>query len=146
MGCMTIRKNFALQHGTEIQGNAPSSGDGASVESRLNLMTGQREPYTAPQPSARQSTGGGLSGDAHGDLAGYRAKQAHYGAVHSDGGAGGIGVGQPCDFHTTGSIPADSNNQPETTTGGTDHLVTCEAGGDADWQESQGFGGKPIGL
>lgn len=98
----------------------------------------------------RLSTHGALGDEsAHGDLAGYRAKQAQYGSVHQDGGAGGIGVGQPCGLSTTGQVNADSNVQSTGVAGGeyADHsLVIRKGGADTDGlrDSNLGAGGRSI--
>ena len=105
-----------------------------------NIVKPQGDQGMNISESPRQESHSAL-GDtsAHGDLQGYRAKQQQYGAIGSDGGAAGMGVGYPCDLSTTGTIPADSNLQPETTTGGTDHLVVRKGG--ADDQTNTGLSG-----
>src|SRR5580693_1295011 len=57
----------------------PTSGDGAYKDSPIDPITGARSPVSEPQSrtiqAGRQSTQGGLGReDAHGDLAGYRAR------------------------------------------------------------------------
>jgi hypothetical protein len=97
--------------------------------------------------AGRQSTRGALGDEtAHGDLAGYRQKQADYGAVHP-GGSAGFGVGQPCELSRTGEVDADSNLQSTGTAGGPladQSFVVREGGSDASAQEAQGFGGRTI--
>jgi hypothetical protein len=130
----------------EPGGNAPSSGDGSTNPPR-NINTGAVNPnYKAPQDAPRLSTTGALGSEtAHGDLAGYRAKQAHYGSVQSGGDGAGFGVGVPCHFDSTGSLPSDSNRQATTTTGGSDELVIRTGGAD-DQTDTGQSGGKYIGA
>ena len=127
---MAIRQGFAFSHDRNAQQNAPSSGDGASVASAYDPITGQRNPgYRPPQTSPRASTAGSLGGSVHSCLDGsvrvagtnereYREAAAASGGIHPGGSAG---YSLPTDldrFKTRGSIPADSNFQSTGVAGG----------------------------
>ena len=132
--------------------NAPSSGDGASVESRYDPNTGARIPGggITPADPGRMDTRGGL--DSHlsrnrGHEHAYRETQAASSGVHPDGGGAGLGLPTDVDrFSTSGHISADSNLQSTTTTGGPpEPLVQVNTGGigpDSDSNETAA--GRPI--
>ena len=131
---MAVTHGFLFDHSNSAQNNAPSSGDGGP-------------DYDSPQPSDRLSTRNALGDEsAHGDLAGYRAKQAQYGAVQSGGDGSGFALGE-CDFTTTGQVPADSNLQSTTTAGGpqADHRLVVRDGGADDGTSGPNVGGRVVG-
>ncbi len=122
---MSVKSGFLFPR--DEQGNAPSSGDGASVESKYDPNTGLAAPgYVAPSPSKRQDAHGGLNtqlSEGRNSERDYRETYAASSGVH---GGGAEGLALPTDverFRTTGQISGDSNRQSASTTGGTDRLV-----------------------
>jgi hypothetical protein len=93
---MTVQRGFAFDHGKAVQGNAPSSCDGASCESAFDPNTGARVPgYVAPQPPARLSTAGALGDEsAHGDIVQWKANAHRPGLGEQPSGDGtGYAIG-----------------------------------------------------
>jgi hypothetical protein len=114
---------------------APPAGDGTPGD------------YQDGKASAPISTRGALGDEtAHGDLAGYRAKQAQYSQIECGGSPGmALPTGEGNDFSRTGEVPGgfDSNRTSTTTTGGTDHLVVRKGGAD-DQTDTGQSGGRTI--
>jgi hypothetical protein len=145
---LSIKHGFAFSK----EPAKPSSGDGASVESKFDPNTGERNPsYKTPTPSpAPDTTGanGGLGQSSAGaaDLKAYRVAQQQYSGVKPGGGAGfGSTIKGDSDdkFTSTGSIPADSARQPMTTSAGSDELVIRTGGAD-DQTDTGQSGGREI--
>jgi len=99
-----------------IPGNALSSGDGASVESATDPMTGNRNPdYRAPEPSERMSASVGRE-SANSDVKIYqRAKQNASGV--KPGGSAGFSVGSADKLLRT-SVTGDNNPDSNAGAGG----------------------------
>ncbi len=138
---MTIRTKFAFPD----EPGKPSSGDGASVESKYDPMTGVPVPgYRAPSPSARQNSEGGLNtqlSDNRNHPQDYRETQEAVSGVH---GGGASGLALPTDvekFGTSGKVDADSNRQSATVVGAPDKLVTNDT---LPKDSNQIAGGRPV--
>ncbi len=113
---MSIKSGFAFPH--DDSNNAPSSLDGGPG-------------FDAPAPSDRLDTSHGLDSAisrSRGHEDQYRLAQ-HQSTGVKPAGSSGFGLQGDVDsgFWSKGSIAADSNDQPETTTGGTDKLVVNNA-------------------
>ncbi len=137
---MTIRTKFVLPD----EPGKPSSGDGASVESKYDPMTGVPVPgYKAPSPSARQNAEGGLNtelSDNRNHPQDYRETQAASQGVHG-GGAEGLALPTGQRFGTSGKVDEDSNRQSTTVVGAPDKLVTNDTlSKDSNLQA----GGRPV--
>lgn len=140
---MSIRTKFALPD----EPGKPSSGDGASVESKYDPNTGLSIPgYQAPSPSARQDAEqGGLStplSDNRNHQRDYRETAAASQGIHPDGGGGGVSLPTSVDgFRTSGSIPADSNYHSAVVIGTPDRL---EVNDTLPKDSNQTAGGRPV--
>jgi hypothetical protein len=138
---MVVQKGFAFPD----QPPKPSSGDGASVESQYDPNTGQRNPsYRAPKPSDRLPTSGGLDSEIsrqRGHEAQYRLAQSQSTGIHSYGSEGFGLQGDDTNMEQVGSIPADSNEQITSTTGGGDELVQR---GEVPKDSNLQAGGRPV--
>ncbi len=137
---MTIRTKFAFPD----EPGKPSSGDGASVESKYDPMTGVPVPgYRAPSPSARQNSEGGLNtqlSDNRNHPQDFRETQAASQGVH-DGGAPGLALPTGQRFGTSGKVDEDSNRQSTTVVGAPDRLVTNDT---LPKDSNQTAGGRPV--
>ena len=110
---MVLQKGFAFPG--DNSNNAPSSGDGGPA-------------FNAPAaPDERMDTSGGLDSEisrSRGHEDQYRLAQQQANGV-KPGGSSGFGLQGDVEsgFWTNGTVPADSNEQSTTTTGGTDKLI-----------------------
>ncbi len=144
-----IKAGFGSRLGPEMIEREPSM----AVEKRSLFSDSTPTPragdggpgYSAIAPSDRLDTTGGLDSAisrSRGHEDQYRLAQ-HQSSGVKPGGSSGFGLqgDVKSGFWTNGSVPADSNDQPETTTGGTDRLVTNDT---LPTDSNLTAGGRPV--